>query len=86
MCNGDRRAVETNAAPRSRGNPNDGLHAERKAATALSLSVGIPENQILAEHVRVAVQHRTVEVLETLRVDEDLGSVTAFENLVIGRW
>src|SRR5262249_5316929 len=61
---------------------SDGSGSEGTAAAAGRLGVRVVEHEPLADHVRVVVEHRAVEVEQALPVDEDLRAPGTFEHLI----
>src|SRR2546425_8667011 len=58
------------------------LRAKGAAAAARRLGVRVVEHEPLADHVRVVVEHRAVEIQQALLVDVDLRAVGSFEDFV----
>src|SRR5438128_10901623 len=55
---------------------------EGAAAAAGRLGVRIVEHEPFADHVRVVVEHRAVQVQETLLIDENLRALRPLEDCV----
>src|SRR5256712_3042695 len=58
------------------------LRAKGTAAAARRLGVRVVEHEPLADHVRVVVEHRAVEIQQALLVDVDLRAVGPLEDFV----